>query len=687
MNARIGLSRIAASLSWGLLAIVSPQVQAVSEVPDEQTSDALMRIDITAPAVDDTWRETPTSVSVVDNEHVDGAQDLSLDQSLQRVPGVFAQNRFNFAQGLRLSIRGFGARGNFGVRGVRVLLDGVPLTLPDGQTELDALDLGLTERVEVIRGPASTLYGNGAGGVLSVHTREAPENRHALVDVSAGDFGFSRVRAEAGGSLGSVRTLGAVNATRLDGFRSNSQVNSEIYTGKLALPFSTGTLNVNFNGLEIDAQDPGALNLSQVRADRSRAAPNNLIFDGGESISQQRVSLLWQGQAGARRDYSLSAYVGQREFDNRLPFEESGQVDFERVFGGVQARTTLRAIWLGLAQQVTGGFNLEAQQDDRSRFDNLNGVRGNRRLQQDENATGWGVFLHNDIALTRRLSAGLGLRYDRIRLSVDDRFQSDGDDSGARDLDNVSYSAGLSFEFTPQNNIYARVATSFETPTSSELANPNGGGFNAGLEPVEAVNYELGIKGERSRLRYELVVFHISLQDELIAFELPGESGRSFFRNAGESHRNGVELSTDWQFQPHWRASAAYTYADYEFERFTRDGMNFSGNKTPGIPEHVFFGELAYERERYYARLNTNVIGQQFADDANTTRISGYGLLNARMGINLKDGAWRVQPYLGIDNILNKDYNDNVRINAFGGRFYEPAPGRYIYAGIRAALD
>lgn len=648
-----------------------------------------LRINITAPAVAEQWRETAASVSVVENSDLDGAQDFSLNQALQRIPGVFAQNRFNFAQGLRLSIRGFGARGNFGVRGVRVLLDGVPLTLPDGQTELDALDLGLLDDVEVIRGPASTVYGNGAGGALSVSTRDAPSGPHALADLSAGDLGFSRLRLEAGGSWQSIRGLAAVNAQRLDGFRGNSEANSEIYTGKLALPFSAGELSVNFNAVEIDSEDPGALTRAQVRQNRSQAAPRNITFDGGESISQQRLSWLWRGASSARRDYQISAYIGERDFNNRLPFENGGQVVFDRVFGGVDSRLTLRTLWLGLAQQITGGFNLEAQQDDRRRFDNLNGVRGARTLAQDENATSWGVFLHDDINLSQRWNAGLGVRYDRVRLSVDDRFiQADNsDDSGARDFDDVSYSGSLSFEYATRQHLYARIATSFETPTNTELANPNGGGFNPALEPVQAVNYELGIKGERNRVRYELVVFTIRLEDELVPFELPDESGRSFFRNAGESRRDGVELSVDWRVSNHWRAFAAYSYADYKFDDFNRDGLDLSGNEIPGIPRQQFFGELSYERPAFYARINTNILDRQFADDTNQTRVSGYGLLNARAGFKLNNSGWVVEPYVGIDNIFDKDYNDNVRINAFGGRFFEPAPGRYFYAGIKAALQ
>lgn len=645
-----------------------------------------LRVEITAPGAQEQWRETPASVSVVSDDETRGAQDLSLEQSLQRIPGVFAQNRFNAAQGLRLSIRGFGARGNFGVRGVRVLLDGVPLTLPDGQTDLDALDLGLLDHLEVIRGPASTLYGNGAGGVLSIHTRPASTRPHALADISAGDFGFKRLRLEAGGAVHGVSTLAAINATRLPGFRDNSRVDSEIYTGKLAAPFAAGVLRTNFEATEIDSQDPGGLTRAQVSANRSQAAPRNLLYNSGESVSQQRLSWLWQGTPKQQRDYSLSAYVGHRDFDNRLPFTGGGQVAFSRIFGGADARYTRRIVFLGLAQQLTGGFNLEAQQDDRDRFDNLNGVRGARTLKQQEKATSWGVFGLNEVALSRAWNASFGVRYDRVRLSVDDDFLSDGNDSGARDFDDFSFSGGLSYAFLNHQQVYARVATSFATPTNGELANPSGGGFNPDLDSSTAVNYELGVKGERRNLRYEAVIFTIELKDELVGFELPGQSGRSFFRNAGKSRRNGVELSADWQLQRYWRLSAAYTYSDYEFKDFSRDGMEFNGNDIPGIPRQQFFGEIAFERNGYYARLNTNVLDRQYADDANSARVSGYGLLNARLGVQSQGGAWQVEPYVGIDNIFDTHYNDNVRINATQDRYFEPAPGRFFYAGIRASL-
>lgn len=649
-----------------------------------------LRITITAPAGEEQWRDTPASVTVVDEEVLAGGQRLSLNEGLQRVPGVFAQNRFNFAQGLRLSIRGFGARASFGVRGIRVLVDGVPLTLPDGQTELDALDLALVEQIEVIRGPASVIHGNAAGGVVAIETREPPEQLGARLDLSGGELGFRRARAEGGGSLGAWRGLAAVNATRLEGFRDLNDTDADIFTGKLARSFAAGDLTLRLNAIDTEAEDPGALTEAQVDADRSQAAPGNLQFDAGEAIDQQRLALIWRGAPQEQRDYRVTAYAGQRDFANRLPFTAGGQVAFDRSFGGADARYTRRGAWLNLDQAISAGFRFEAQRDERSRFDNNNGVRGARTLRQDEEALTWGVFVQDDITLSPLWSASLGLRYDRVRLSVDDEFLADGDDSGERDLDDVSFSAGLGYRLNPADQVYARVASSFETPTINELANPAGGGFNPDLESAEAVNYELGIKGERSAFRYEAAVFSIRIDDELIPFELPGQSGRTFFRNAGESRRNGVELAVDWQFLPRWNLHAAYTYADYEFERFSRDGMDFSGNEIPGIPRQQFFGELAYERSfgeiDGYARLNVNAFDRYFTDDANDVRVPGYAVVNLRLGFKQTISNFEIEPYVGIDNLLDKEYNDNVRINAFGGRFFEPAPARFVYAGLRARL-
>jgi outer membrane receptor for Fe3+-dicitrate len=250
------------------------------------------------------------AVSPVDADDVPGEQGLALDELLNRVPGLYAQNRYNLAQGMRLSIRGFGARAGFGVRGIRVLLDGVPLTMPDGQTELDGIDLELVERVEVIRGPAATLYGNSAGGVVLVTTREPPEDFAAAANLRAGGYGYRQFSGEIGGGSETLQGLAAINALRLDGYRDHSEAETNMFTGKLAVPREAGTLTAWLNAIDNELDDPGGLNAAEVSADRRQAAPNNLRFNAGESVQQQRLSLAWEGRPTEQREYLLRLYLG-----------------------------------------------------------------------------------------------------------------------------------------------------------------------------------------------------------------------------------------------------------------------------------------------------------------------------------------------------------------------------------------
>ncbi|WP_263144339.1 TonB-dependent receptor [Pseudomonas sp. RIT-PI-AD] len=630
------------------------------------------------------WLQTPAAVGRVDRDDQPGEQTLTLDRLLAPIPGVFTLDRYNFAQGMRLSIRGFGARANFGVRGVRVRVDGVPLTMPDGQTEMDGLDMGLVERVEVIRGPASSLYGNAAGGVLSIDTREPSVEPYASLDASGGDLGYRRLRAETGGGEGQLAGLLAFNATQLDGYRDHDRAETNSLTGKLGWYADAGTLGLTFNAIDNRAEDPGGLTAAQVGVQRRQAAPNNLRFEADERIRQQRLALVWDGKGPGADEYQLRSYLGHRSFANRLPFSAGGQGAFDREFAGFGGHYSHRAEWLGLAQKITLGMDLENQRDDRRRYDNLLGSRGASSLRQTERAESVGAFLEDEIALGEDWLLSLGGRYDQVRLAVDDRYRADGDDSGSRTLHDWNYSTGLSYRLDEHRQLYGRVGTSFETPTVNELANPAGGGFNAALGPARALNREVGLKGEWSDLRYEAALFSLLIDDELVPYSLPEQPGRNFYRNAGKSRRDGVELGGDWRFAEHWRLSGAYTYNDFRFERYRQANADYDGNALAGIPRQSLFAEMAYQRGDGYARLNLNAFDRLYADDGNAERVPGYALFNARIGQRLRFADQTLEPYLGIDNLLDRRYTDNVRINDANRRYFEPGPGRTLYVGVRA---
>lgn len=639
----------------------------------------LAPLEVTSTRVPSAWLQTPASVSSVSVADKPGEQLLTLDGLLSAVPGTVSQSRYNMAQGMRLSIRGFGARSSFGMRGIRVIVDGVPLTMPDGQTEMDGVDLGLVERVEVIRGSASTLYGNGAGGVLAIQTREPSLTPTSTLDLSGGEYGYQRLRAQTSGTAGNLGGLLALNVTNMDGYREHSRSEARNLTGKLRWQADAGQLGLTLQALDNRWEDPGALNLQQVRADRGQARPESVRFNSDETLTQQRLALNWTGELSEADSYQLRSWLGHREFGNRLPYSAGGQTSYSRLFAGAGAQFTHRAEWFGLGHELTTGVDIEQQRDDRERHNNLlGGDTGALTLRQRERAGSVGVYLQDAIDLSERWQLTLGGRYDSMRQSVGDRFDSDGDASDAQRFEDWNYSVGLSYRLSEHYLAYARVATSFETPTLNELANPQGGGFNAGLEPARALNRELGLKGEWDDLRWEAVLYSILLQDELVPYRV--DNGAStYYRNAGRSQRDGLELSAEYRPLEHWRLSMAYSFADYRYTRFEP----YDDNRLPGIPRQTLFGEVAYERADFYARLNMNAYGPQYADNANTARVAGVVLVNLRLGKRFALQEQVLEPYVGLDNLTDRRYYDNLRINDSGGRYYEPGPGRTVYAGVR----
>ena len=430
------------------------------------------------------------------------------------------------------------------------------------------------------------------------------------------------------------------------------------------------------------ALDPGGLTLSEVNNDRRQASARNVQFDAGETVSQEKAAMTYQkdfsaGQLRAR------AYGFDRDFSNRLPFEAGGIVVLKRALMGAGIEWRGRLQTGSFEQNYILGIDVDDQDDSRRRFDNLQGAAGDEVFVQDESVRSTGIFAQTIFNPRGATSVVLGARVDSVNFKAIDEFLSDGDDSGERKFTHFSPMIGASWEALPDARLYANIATSFETPTTTELSNPNGGGFNPDLEPPSATNYEIGIKLQKKNINAAVALFHIRTKDELVPFELPQSPGRSFFRNAGRTTRNGLEASADWRLQRYWLATFAYTYSDFIFDQYRSDDGIFDGNQLPGIPRHLLNAQLKFEHPSgWFASGDLRYVGSQFADDANTFRVDDYITTDLRAGIKKRAGNWRFKLYSGINNVTNTKYSDNIRINATGGRYYEPAPGRNLYAGI-----
>jgi iron complex outermembrane receptor protein len=654
--------------------------------PDEQAFDTIV---VTATRMRENVKSIAGAISVVDGEYVQRAQQqLALDESLVTVPGVFFQNRYNFAQDLRISIRGFGSRSSFGVRGIKIFVDDIPETLADGQTQVDSIDLGSVRQIEVLRGSSSALYGNAAGGVINIQSEHGGADPFIEGRVSFGDYGYTKNQIKAAGASGRFDYMINVSDLEIDGYRDHSEAkNTQLSSNLRYRPDDNSQFSLVFSHTDQPlSNDPGGLTRDEAEQDPSQARGRNVDFDAGENLDQQKVGLVYSRTTANGGEFMIRNYYLWRDFANKLPFTDGGAVTFERFFVGGGLSYVHPGKIGGLANRVVIGLDLDRQDDDRRRFDNNLGTIGDLTFDQNETVTSTGLFIQDELVVNENVEISLGARYDRVMFEVEDHLPTDGDASGSRLLDQVSPTAGIVVDATPTLNFYANISTSFQTPTSTEFANSDGSaGFNPDLEPQEATNYEIGLRGTiGDNHRYEVAVYTIDVSNELIPFEIPASPGRDYFINAGRSTRNGIELSYAGALSDHWQITMAYTYADYSFDDFVDDnGNDFSGNTVPGIPDNVLFGEISYDHPAgFYGALDVQLIDELYANNANTETIDSYVISNLRLGYDAVLGSFDVSPFVGINNLGDVTYTANVRLNAFGGRYFEPGPTRNIYAGL-----
>jgi iron complex outermembrane receptor protein len=688
------------SLRWhyGLACCAAPTLllgpAALAQAPSTQIP--LEEIVVRATMIERTLDRTPAAVSVVGEDEIQLArQQLALDEALSRVPGVFMQNRYNFAQDLRVSIRGFGARAQFGIRGIKVLVDGIPETLPDGQGSVDSIDLGATSQIEVIRGPSSSLYGNASGGVISLTSEGGGTEPYAQVRVAAGGYGFEKTQIKTGGETERLNYLVSLSDQQIDGYRAQSAYENKLLTGRFGLDLGKDRnllTVVNFTDQPV-SDDPGGLTAAVAPVDPRSAAPLNVQFDAGESLEQTRLGFVYTAPAGERGTISARNYYAWRDFGNLLPTLNQGIVDLERQFIGGGFSYSYDGFWLDRPNRFIAGVDFDDQDDDRRRYNNLNGVQGPLGFNQNEHVTSQGLFLQNELSVSERVQLSFGVRFDQVEFEITDHYFADGrDDSGSKQFDDTSPMVGLVVELTDDLNFYTTYSSAFETPTTTEFNRQDGlGGFNEALEPQTATNFEVGLRGALGDAqRYEVAVFTIDVEDELVGREIPTSPGRNYFENAGETSREGVEFSWTANFTDRIETTVSYTYSDFKFAQFVETvgavSIDRSGNMIPGAAENLLFGEFAYRAPRgWFAAAEVLYVDEQFGDNGNNVVIDDYTLTSIRFGYDAElgsAGGFSLSPFVGINNVTDEAYTANVRLNAAAARYFEPGPGRNAYAGV-----
>lgn len=644
---------------------------------------------------------------------VRGETGLSLAPALDQVPGVMVAERHNLSQGDRLVVRGIGARASFGVRGVRLLVDGIPLTMADGQSQLGVVDLAQMASVEVIRGPAAALYGNAAGGVLQLQSAPVTASG-AEVSAFVGSDGLFRLRARA--EVAGARDQVQIGLSRTDHDGARQHADSRQQTAQLRwVRTLSESLQLAVTSHAYDA--PWLYNPSSLDRTTADADPGSARFFVRQQGAAKQVrhaqlgaSLRWQ--LSDVTDGELAIHGVSRTLDNPIP---GRLIDLDRTAAGL--RVVGRHAWSD-AWETTAGLEWEHQSDTRREFVNEglpDGeldrydddtvfdriVAGEQQLDQEESATGAGLFAMTRWSPAPAWTISAGLRMDRHAFEATDRFLVDGDDSGDRSLTQWSPTAGVAYSPSRRLTLYANIATAYLTPTTVELGNraDGRGGFNADLDPEHYRSVEGGARflWVPGRLDGEVAVYQLDLQDMLLPFGIAG-SDEVFYRNASAARNRGAELLVTWTPRSAWEATASLSVNDFVFaDHVVESGgeaVRVDGNEVPGVPPFTATARVSWRPTRD-ARLSATVrhTARMFGNDLNGPppgsdtpqrdfESPAATLVGLRGSLGRDLGGWGAELFLGVDNLLGQEDAYSIVPNAFGNRFFEPAPGRTWFGGV-----
>lgn len=674
---------------------------------------------VTATRMEQNSFDLPVAIDVVDKKDIqDGQLQMTLSESLIRVPGITAQNRTNQSQDPQISSRGFGSRSSFGVRGIRVYVDGIPLSMPDGQGQPGIVDLSAIKRIEVMRGPFSALYGNSSGGVVQLFTEDAPKTLEVGSSVMFGSYDTKRQIMNATGTTENIEYLMNVSNFETSGYRKNSAGDKQQATAKFKINISDDTkVNALVNWFEQEAEDPLGLPRVATANDPSafsnpKDVPNS-AYRAKTRVSRDhsQIGFNIEHAFNANNKLHLMTYVGNRKNLQYLSTNAATAVgrasSIDRGFWGTDLRWSNTGDLFSLPYDFAAGISYGKMDDKRLDINADNGVKrplitgnGNFALNRDEDniSTNFDQYMQGKISLTNKLDIHAGARHTKVKLEVKDRFltgsANNGNNSGSVEYQKTTPVIGAVWKVSPALNLYANYGKGFETPTFIEAAynTVDNGAPNLALNPSESTNYELGVKTFITNHQVNFNVFKIDTDDEIVTKET-NAANRSVFGNANKTKRKGLELSIDSQFNHDISTYLSYSYLDAKFDSdFTYStstkpvNIIQSGNNIPGTYRNQIYGEIAWKyaplgfRSALEGRHNSKV----YVNDMNDDSAHSYTIFNLRAGFEQNLTHWRFSEYIRVENMFDKDYIGSVRINDGNLRFFEPAAGRNYLLGLNA---
>ena len=687
-----------------LPALLLPLI-AAAQAADEQT------MVVTAAPTTVSELDTPAAVSVVNGDEMrQAAPRVNLSESLGAVPGLQVQNRQNYAQDLQLSIRGFGSRSTYGVRGLRIYVDGIPATMPDGQGQTSNIDIGSVDTIEVLRGPFSALYGNSSGGVINVTSQTGTQPPTVEASSYYGSFGTWHYGMKATGAVGDGSHAGDVDYTvstnrfTTHGYRDHSGARKNLANARLGVRINdVSKLTLLLNSVDIKANDAGGLTADEWR-DNPRQSPRGDQYNTRKNTRQTQAGLRYERQLSAQDDLSVMMYAGERETTQfqsiprapqLKPSHAGGVIDLTRHYQGIDIRLTHRGELL-VPVTLTAGLDYENMSERRKGYENFVMVNGAPQygeqgaLRRNERNLMWNVdpYLQTQWQLTDKLSLDAGVRYSSVWFDSNDYYitPGNGDDSGDASYHKWLPAGSLKYALTDAWNVYLSAGRGFETPTINELSyrSDNQSGLNFGLKPSTNDTVEIGSKTRIGNGLFTAALFQTNTDNEIVVDSSSG--GRTSYKNAGKTRRQGMELGLDQQFGESWRLKAAWTWLDATYRTNVCDDASCNGNRIPGIARNMGYASFGYQPEQgWYAGSDIRYMSDIMANDENTAKAPSWTVVGLTTGYKWSYGRMDMDLFGRIDNLFDREYVGSVIVNESNGRYYEPAPGRNYGIGLNLA--
>ncbi|HIE9619081.1 TPA: TonB-dependent receptor PqqU [Klebsiella quasipneumoniae subsp. quasipneumoniae] len=687
-----------------LPALLLPLI-AAAQAADEQT------MVVTAAPTTVSELDTPAAVSVVNGDEMrQAAPRVNLSESLGAVPGLQVQNRQNYAQDLQLSIRGFGSRSTYGVRGLRIYVDGIPATMPDGQGQTSNIDIGSVDTLEVLRGPFSALYGNSSGGVINVTSQTGTQPPTVEASSYYGSFGTWHYGMKATGAVGDGSHAGDVDYTvstnrfTTHGYRDHSGARKNLANARLGVRINdVSKLTLLLNSVDIKANDAGGLTADEWR-DNPRQSPRGDQYNTRKDTRQTQAGLRYERQLSAQDDLSVMMYAGERETTQYQsiprapqlkPSHAGGVIDLTRHYQGIDTRLTHRGELL-VPVTLTAGLDYENMSERRKGYENFVMVNGAPQygeqgaLRRNERNLMWNVdpYLQTQWQLTDKLSLDAGVRYSSVWFDSNDYYitPGNGDDSGDASYHKWLPAGSLKYALTDAWNVYLSAGRGFETPTINELSYraDNQSGLNFGLKPSTNDTVEIGSKTRIGNGLLTAALFQTDTDNEIVVDSSSG--GRTSYKNAGKTRRQGMELGLDQQFGESWRLKAAWTWLDATYRTNVCGDASCNGNRIPGIARNMGYASFGYQPEQgWYAGSDIRYMSDIMANDENTAKAPSWTVVGLTTGYKWSYGRMDMDLFGRVDNLFDREYVGSVIVNESNGRYYEPAPGRNYGIGLNLA--